>query len=106
MDGFQHFSAFVFDGWQAEWRSFRIARAIYPALWEIVRRKIPGTNETEFAQYSKAGAAQLAQEQVVAIMQENSALSGVCATRLLLRSTERAVKVVLAAVANARRSAA
>jgi len=106
MDDLQHSIASVFDRWLAEWRSIRIARTIYPTLWENVRRKIPHTSATELTEYAKVRAAQLAQEQVDAIMQANPALSGAFATRLVLKSTERAVTSVLAAVANARRAAA
>ena len=106
MDGLQHSIGSVIDRWLAEWRSVRIARAIYPTLWENVRRKIPHTSTTELTEYAKVRAAQLAQEQVDAIMQANPALSGAFATRLLLKSTQRAVTSVLAAVANARRAAA
>ena len=106
MNGLQHSIASVFDRWRAEWRSVRIARTIYPPLWENVRRKIPHTSATELTEYAKVRAAQLAQEQVDAIMQANPALSGAFATRLLLKSTQRAITSVLAAVANARRAAA
>ena len=106
MDGLQHSIATLFDRWRAEWRAVRIARTIYPALWENVRRKIPATSGTELTEYAKVRAAQLAQEQVDAIMQANPALSGAFATQLLLRSTDRAVNYVLGAVANARRAAA
>ena len=106
MDGLQHSIASVFDRWRADWRSGRIARAIYPTLWENVRRKIPNTSGTDLTEYAKVRAAQLAQEQVDAIMQVNPALSGTFATRLLLKSTDRAVNYVLGAVANARRAAA
>jgi hypothetical protein len=106
MDGLQHSIASVFDGWRAEWRSVRIARTIYPTLWENVRRKIPNTSGTELAEYANVRAAQLAQEHVDSIMQANPTLSGAFATRLVAKSTERAVSSVLAAVANARRAAA
>ena len=106
MDALQHSIASVFDRWRAEWRSVRIARKIYPALWENVRRKIPNTSGSDLTEYAKLRAAQLAQEQVDAIMQMNPALSGAFATRLLLKSTERAVNLVLEAVANVRRAAA
>ena len=106
MDGLQHSIASLFDRWRAEWRSVRIARTIYPALWENVRRKIPNTSGTDLTEYAKVRAAQLAQEQVDVIMQANPALSGAFATRLLLKSTDRAVNSVLEAVANARRAAA
>jgi len=106
MDGFPHSIASVIDRWRAEWRSVRIACTIYPALWENVRRKIPNTSVGDLTEYAKVRAAQLAQEQVDAIMQVNPALSGTFATRLLLKSTERALTLVLEAVANARRKAA
>ncbi len=106
MDGFQHSIASVLDRWRAEWRSFRIARTIYPTLWENVRRKIPNMSGTDLTEYAKIRAAQLAQEQVDVIMQANPPLSGVFATQLLLKSTDRAVSLVLDAVANARRAAA
>jgi hypothetical protein len=106
MDGLQHSIASVFDRWRAEWRSVRIARSIYPTLWENVRRKMPNTTATDLTEYAKVRAAQLAQEQVDAIMQANPALSGAFATRLLLKSTDRAVNSVLEAVADARRAAA
>jgi hypothetical protein len=106
MNGLQHSIASVFDRWRAEWRSVRIARTIYPPLWENVRRKIPNTSGTELTEYAKVRAAQLAQEQVDAVMQANPALSGAFATRLLLKSTERAVNSVLEAVADARSAAA
>ena len=106
MDGLQHSIASVFDRWRAEWRSGRIARNIYPTLWENVRRKIPNTSGTDLTEYAQVRAAQLAQEQVDVIMQANPALSGAFAARLLLRSTERAVNFVLEAIAKARRAAA
>ena len=106
MDGLQHSIASVFDRLRAEWRSVRIARTIYPTLWENVRRKIPNTSGTKLMEYAKVRAAQLAQEQVDVIMQANPALSGAFATRLLLKSTDRAVNSVLEAVADARRAAA
>ena len=106
MDGLQHSIASVFDRWRAEWRSVRIARTIYPPLWENVRRKIPNTSGTELTEYAKVRAAQLAQEQVDAVMQANPALSGAFATRLLLKSTDRAVNSVLEAVEDARSAAA
>ena len=106
MVGLQHSVVSVFDRWRADWRSVRIARAIYPTLWENVRRKIPNTSGNELMEYANVRAAQLAQEQVDGIMRANSALSGDLGTRLLLKSTNRAVNSVLAAVANARRAAA
>ena len=106
MDGLQHSIATLFDRWRAEWRSVRIARTIYPALWESVCRKVPHTPANDLTEYTKVRAAQLAQEQVDVIMKANPALSGAFATRLLLKSTERAVNLVLEAVANARRAAA
>ncbi len=106
MDGLQYSIASVFDRWRAEWRSFRIARIIYPALWDSVRRKISNTNTADFAEYAKVRAAQLAQEQVDVIMRANPVLSGAFATHLLVKSTDRAVDSVLDAVANARRTAA
>ena len=106
MDGLQHSIASLLDRWRAEWRSVGIARAIYPALWESVRRKIPDTSGTDLTEYAKVRAAQLAQEQVDVIMQANPALSGAFATRLLLKSTDRALNSILEAVANARRAAA
>ena len=106
MDGLQHSIATLFDHWRAEWRSVRIASTIYPALWESVCRKMPHTQATDLTEYAKVRAAQLAQEQVDVIMKANPALSGAFATRLLLKSTDRAVNSVLEAVANARRAAA
>ena len=106
MDGLRHSITFVLDRFRAEWRSVQIARTIYPALWENVRRKIPDTTGPDLTEYAKVRAAQLAQEQVDVIMQSNPALSGVFATRLLLKSTDRAVKSVLEAVAKTRRAAA
>jgi hypothetical protein len=104
--------ASMFERWRTEWRikreSVRIARKIYPSLWESVRRKITDTAsvESDLIPYAKTRAAQLAQEHVDAIMKVNPALSGTFATQLLLTTTERAVNSVLEAVANARRSAA
>ena len=106
MDGLQHSIASLLDRWRAEWRSVGIARTIYPALWESVRRKIPDTSGTDLTEYAKVRAAQLAQEQVDVIMQANPALSGAFATRLLLKSTDRALNSILEAVANARRAVA
>jgi hypothetical protein len=102
----RHSIASVFDRWRAEWRSVRIARAIYPALWENVRRKIPITSGSDLTEYAKVRAAQLAQQQVDAVMQANPELSGAFATRLLLKTTDRAVNSVLEAVADARRAPA
>jgi hypothetical protein len=110
MVGWQYSIASAFERLRAEWRikreSIRIARTIYPPLWENVRRKIPGTSAGDLTMYAKVRAAQLAQEQVDAIMQANPALSGAFATRLLLKSADRAVESVLDAVANARRATA
>jgi hypothetical protein len=106
MDGLQHSIASVFDRWRADWRSVRIARAIYPTLWENVRRKIPNSSGADLTEYATVRAAQLAQEQVDAVMQGNPTLSGTFATHLLLKSTDRAVSSVLAAVATARRAVA
>jgi hypothetical protein len=106
MDGFQHSIASLFDGWRVEWRSVRIARSIYPALWESVRRKISNPNVTDLTQYAQVRAAQLAQEQVDLIMQADPSLSGAFATRLLRRSAERAVNAILKAIMDARRAAA
>jgi hypothetical protein len=106
MDGLQYSIASVFDRWRAEWRSVRIARTIYPALWENVRRKIPNTSATDLTEYAKVRAAQLAQKEVNAVMQANPSLSGAFATRLVIKSTDRAVNSVLEAVANVRRAAA
>ena len=69
-------------------------------------KNAPYASGTDLTEYAKVRAAQLAQEQVDVIMQANPALSGAFATRLLLKSTERAVNLVLEAVANARRAAA
>jgi len=110
MDGWRYSIASAFEHLWAELRierqSVRIARLIFPSLWESVRRKIPDNSETALAAYARVRAAQLAQEQVGVIMQANSALSGAFATRLLTKSTARAVNKVLDAVASARRSAA
>jgi hypothetical protein len=110
MVGWQYSIASAFERLRAEWRikreSVRIARTIYPHLWENVRRKIPGTNASDLTAYAKVRAAQLAQEQVDVFVQANSALPGAFATRLLLKSTDRAVDSVMVAVASARRVAA
>jgi hypothetical protein len=106
MNDLQHSIVSMFDRWRAEWRSVRIARTIYPALWENVRRKVPHTSATGLAEYAKVRAAQLAQEQVDVIMRANPALSGAFATRLLIKSTDRAVRSVLDAATNARRAPA
>ena len=96
--------------WRLERRikreSMRISSEIFPTLWENVRRKITSDNKNELPAYIKTRAAQLSQERVDALLQANSELSGVFATRLLLRSAERATDSILAAVASAQRSAA
>ena len=110
MLGWQYSITSAFERLRAEWRikreSVRIARTIYPPLWENVRRKIPNRSGSDLTVYAKARAAQLAQEHVDFILQTNPALSGAFATRLLLKSADRAVDSVLDAVANARRAAA
>jgi hypothetical protein len=110
MDRWQYSIASAFERLWAELRikrqTVRIARLIFPSLWESVRRKIPDSNGTELAAYAGVRAAQLAQEQVDIVMQANSALSGAFAARLLTKSTARAVNQVMDAVANARRTAA
>ena len=57
MDGWQYSIVSAFERLRAEWRikleSVRIARMIYPALWESVRRKIPDTSETDLNVYAK-----------------------------------------------------
>lgn len=98
-----HSIASAFDRWRAQWQAVRIARDIYPALWENVRRKIPVTSGADLSEYAKVRAAQLAQQQVDAVMQANPKLSGAFATLLLLKTTDRAVNSVLEAVADARR---
>jgi hypothetical protein len=110
MVGWQYSITSAIERLRAEWRikreSVRIARTIYPPLWENVRRKIPNTSGSDLMVYAKVRAVQLAQEQVDVIIQANPALSGAFATRRLLNSTDRAVNSVLDAVANARRAAA
>ena len=102
--------ASTFERLRVEWRikreSVRIARTIYPELWENVRRKIADTSGPELTAYAKVRAAQLAQERVDVVMQANPALPGAFATRLLLKSTDRAVKLVLETVMSVRRAAA
>jgi hypothetical protein len=96
--------------WRLEWRTTResviIAREIYPTLWENVRRKLATTSDNDLTVYAKVRAAQLSQERVDSRMQANPALSGAYATQLLLKATDRATDLVVAAVASARRSAA
>lgn len=101
-----HSIASAFDRWRAEWQAVRIARAIYPALWENVRRRISDTSGADLTEYAKVRAAQLAQQQVDAVMQANSKLSSVFAALLLVKTTDRAVNSVLEAVADARRNTA
>jgi hypothetical protein len=110
MVGWQHSIASAFEHLRAEWRikreSVRVARTIYPALWESDRRKIPDTNRTELTAYTSVRAAQLAQVEVDVIMRANRTLPGSFATRLLSKSADRATNLVIDAVANARRAAA
>ena len=106
MNGLQYYVTSLFDRWRSEWQSARIARRIHPALLESVRRKIPDTSATDLKGYAEVRAAQLAQEHVDLIMQANPAQSGAFATRLLIKSTERAVKSVLDAIVIPRRTAA
>ena len=100
----------VIGRWRLERRihreSMRIAGEIYPALWESVRRKIASVSRQELAAYAKIRAAQLTQEKVDALMQENVTLTGEFAARLLLLSTEQAARQALAAAASLRRPAA
>ena len=102
MNGLSPSISAVFDRWRAAWQSVRIARMIYPVLWENVRRKIPGARgTTDLTEYAQVRAAQLVQEHVDIMMQSDPALSGAFATQLLNRSTDRAVKLVSEAAANA-----
>jgi len=84
----------------------RIAGEIYPALWESVRRKMAGSSEKELRAYAKVRAAQLSQLQIDALMQPEPHLSGAFATRVLIQSTERALRMIQVAVEAAHRSAA
>ena len=86
--------------------AMRIAREIYPLLWENVRRKIAGASEKDLAAYAKVRAAQLSQERIDGRMLANPALPGAYATKLLVKATDRALGLVLEAAADARRSAA
>jgi hypothetical protein len=110
MASWPHSVVLAIGRWRLEWRIQResavIAREIHSALWESVRRKIAGLSENDLTDYAKVRAAQLSQERVDCLMQADPELSGAFATRLLLKSTERATELVLSAVASARRSAA
>lgn len=86
--------------------SKRIAGEIYPTLWENVRRKVASSTQKELHTYAKVRAAQLSQERIDTLMLAEPHLSGAFATRLLVASTDRAMRLVLATVASARRSAA
>jgi hypothetical protein len=96
--------------WRRERRinreSLRIAREIYAPLWEDVRRKVASNNENDLIAYAKVRAAQLSQERVDSLMQTNPGFSGAFATRLLVKSTDRATDLVLSAAARARHTAA
>jgi hypothetical protein len=86
--------------------AMRIAREIYPSLWESVRRKIASSSVHDLTAYAEVRAAQLSQEQVDSLLRANPALSGAFATQVLLKATDRATDLVVAAAASARRSAA
>ena len=86
--------------------SKRIAREIYPTLWENVRRKMAGSSEKGLHDYAKVRAAQLSQEHIDSLMQAEPHLSGAFATSVLVKSTERALKMIQSNLASARRSAA
>ena len=92
--------------WRVRRESKRIAREIYPVLWENVRRKMTGLNEKELHAYAKVRAAQLSQEQIDSLMQAEPHLPGVFASRLLVKATNRALRLITANLANTRRSAA
>ena len=86
--------------------SKRIAREIYPVLWENVRRKMASSSEKELHAYAKVRAAQLSQEHIDSLMQAEPGLSGAFAASVLVKSTERGLKMIQSALASARRSAA
>ena len=102
MYGWSHWTVSALTRWRLEWRvkreSARIARVIYPALLESVRRKLPSTSLAELTEYAGVRAAQLSQERVDSIMRGNSELPGTFATRILLKSVEQSTNSVLAAV--------
>jgi hypothetical protein len=86
--------------------SKRIAGEIHPALWESVRRKTAGSSGKELNAYAKIRTAQLSQERIDALMLTEPHLSGAFASRLLVSSTNRALKLLAMNLANASRSAA
>jgi hypothetical protein len=110
MAGWKHSAVAAIGRWRLDRKMNRealtIAREISGALWENVRRKIAGATENDLAAYAKVRAAQLCQERVDELMQANPAVPGVYATQLLLKTTDRAVAMALAAAANATKSAA
>jgi len=110
MAGWPHSVVAALRRWRVERQTNReaisIAREIYPALWENVRRKIGSTSENDLKDYAKVRAAQLSQERIDARMQANRALPGAYATQLLIKATGHAMDLVLKAAASAKRSAA
>jgi hypothetical protein len=110
MRGWTHSVVAAIGSWRLErqtnWQAARIARDIHPALWESVRRKIASASANDLAAYAKVRAAQLSQECIDSRMQANPALSGAYASKLLAKATSRALALVLATAASARRSAA
>lgn len=110
MAGWTHSAVSAIGRWRLGRKMNRealtIAREVYQALWECVLRKIPGATEEDLAAYAKVRAAQLSQERVDELMRANPALPGVYATQLLLKATDRAVDLALAAAAKVRSSAA
>ncbi len=85
----------------------KIAREIYPELWENVRRKLtPKINHAEVASYARVRAAQLSQERVDLLMQANLEFSGDLASRVVVRSAEIATGLVVSAASNLPRVAA
>lgn len=101
---------FSVSRWRAAWQikraSIRIAADIYPSLWESVLRKVGSSTASELAAYANLRAGQLCHEKVDQFMQAESDLSGELASRLIVKSTARAVAAVLAAADRLRRTAA
>jgi hypothetical protein len=91
--------------WRIRREAKRIAREIYPSLWENVRRKVASSNEKELHAYAKLRAAQLSQVRIDSLMLAEPNLSGAFAAQLLVASINRAMRLVLATLASARRSA-
>jgi len=100
----------VLSKWRLERRlnrdASRIAEAVFPELWENVRKKLADKGVADLVAYARLRAAQIVQPHVERIVLADPSLAGADANRLILKSAAIATESALGAVQKFRRSAA